>query len=296
VAEFRCGTIALVGRPNVGKSTLFNALVGEHLSITAPKPHTTRYRIMGVRTRADAQFVFIDSPGFEQQQKDALSRMLKRSVEAALTQADVIGWVVEAGRIQASDAAVFERLPRKAQTVLIANKVDRIADKATLLPWLEQTTARFSPSAIVPVSARSGAQLDVLLDCLRALLPLGEALYAEDEITDRNERFFAAELLREQLFQQVQQEVPFGAGVAIESFREQGGVRDIHATIYVAKDSHKAIVIGAGGARLKSIGTLARRAMERLFDARVHLETWVKVKPNWTQDASILKQLGLHEH
>jgi GTPase len=293
--EFRCGAIALVGRPNAGKSTLFNALVGAHLSITAPKPQTTRHRIMGVRTDRDAQFVFIDSPGFQRTHRDALSTVLNRTVEAVLAEADVIGWVVEAGRITPADLAVAPLLPPSTPKVLIANKVDRIKQKDSLLPWLQDAAARFALTQIVPVSAKSGTQLDVLLNCLRQHLPLGAAHFDEDQLTDRTERFLAAELLREQLFQQLDEEIPFGTTVAIESFREQAGLRAIHATIFVAKDSHKAIVIGKGGARLKEIGTRARRAMEQLFDGRVHLQTWVKVKPNWTNEASALRQLGLHE-
>lgn len=292
---FRCGSVALVGRPNVGKSTLFNTLVGAHLSITAPKPQTTRHRILGVRTEPDVQFLLIDSPGIQYAHRDPLSRVLNRAAEAVLAEADVIGWVVEAGRTVAADAAVFNLLPQARPRVMIANKVDRVKQKNTLLPWLQDVAARFSIADIVPVSAKSGAQLQELLACLKAQLPLGPAHFDEDQLTDRTERFLAAELVREQLFQQLAQEVPFGSAVVIESFRELAGVREIHATIFVAKDSHKAIVIGKGGARLKEIGTRARRAMEQLFGGRVRLQTWIKVKANWTEQPATLRQLGLGE-
>lgn len=293
MTEFRCGSVALVGRPNVGKSTLFNALVGQHLSITAAKPQTTRHRIMGVRTEAHAQFMFIDSPGFQRAHLDAMGRVLNRVVQTVLAEADVIGWVVEAGRISAEDAAIAALLPAATPRVLIANKVDRIKQKDTLLPWLQDAAARFALTEIVPVSAKAGIQLDALLGCLQQYLPVGAAHFEEDQLTDRTERFLAAELVREQLFQQLDEEVPFGTTVLIETFREAPEGYLIQAAILVAKDNHKGIVIGKGGARLKEIGSRARRSMEHLFGTRVRLETWVKVKPNWTEQPSTFKQLGL---
>ncbi len=292
---FRCGSIALVGRPNVGKSTLFNALVGEHLSITAPKPQTTRHRIMGVRSEPQAQYVFIDTPGFQRTHGDALTRVLNRVVQTVLAEADVIGWVVEAGRTTSEDEAIAALLPKSAPRVLIANKIDRIKQKDSLLPWLQDVALRFDLQEIVPVSAKSGMQLDALLISLAQRLPEGVAHYDQDQLTDRSERFLAAELVREQLFQQLDAEVPFGTIVMIDSFRETASMRTIHATIFVAKDSHKAIVIGKGGARLKEIGTRARRSMEQLFGARVNLQTWVKVKAHWTDEPAALRQLGVGE-
>jgi GTP-binding protein Era len=250
---------------------------------------------MGVRTEADAQFMFIDSPGFQRTHRDAMGRALNRVVQTVLAEADVIGWVVEAGRITAEDAAIGALLPAATPRVLIANKVDRVKQKDTLLPWLQQTAARLSLSEIVPVSAKADIQLDVLLGCLRQHMPVGAAHFEEDQLTDRTERFLAAELVREQLFQQLDDEVPFGTTVVIDAFRETPEGRLIQATILVAKDNHKAIVIGKGGSRLKEIGTRARRSMEQLFGARVRLETWVKVKPNWMDQPLALRQFGLVE-
>jgi len=290
--EFRCGTIAIIGRPNVGKSTLLNYLVGEKISITSRKAQTTRHRITGILTSADTQYVFVDTPGFQTKNASALNRLMNRSITQALHDVDVILVVIEAGQISREDRQVFDLLPAGRAAVIAVNKIDRLADKQLLLPLLAQLRDERGFSDIVPVSAKSGEQAQRLLQALRAHLPQQPAIHAAGEVTDRSERFLAAELVREKLFRQLGDELPYGASTAIEKFETEGKLRRIHVAIIVGKASHKAMVIGKGGEKLKLIGTDARRDMEKLFGGKVFLQIWVKVKHGWADDERTLKSLG----
>ena len=291
-ADFRCGTIAIIGRPNVGKSTLLNHLVGEKISITSRKAQTTRHRITGILTNADTQYLFVDTPGFQTKNASVLNRLMNRSITQALQDVDVILVVIEAGRISREDRQVFDLLPAGRPAVLAINKTDRLADKRILLPLLAQVQAEREFSDVVPLSAKSGEQTPQLLQALRAHLPQRPAIYVEGEITDRSERFLAAELVREKLFRQLGDELPYGASTVVEKFETEGKLRRIHVAIIVDKASHKAMVIGKGGEKLKLIGTDARRDMEKLFDGKVFLQIWVKVKHGWADDERTLKNLG----
>jgi GTPase len=291
VSAHRCGTVALIGRPNVGKSTLLNALVGQKLSITSRKPQTTRHRIRGVLTTPDAQFVFVDTPGFQTRHRGALNRLMNRGVKGVLEEVDVAVLVTEAGRFGADDRTVLKLVSPSVRLFLVPNKIDRV-DRETLVPWLRKTAGEADFAEIVPVSAQKRKGLDELLRALARHLPEQPPLYAEDEITDRNERFFAAELVREKLFRLLGEELPYGASVAVEKFEELGNLRRIHAAIIVDKDSHKAMVIGAKGEKLKEIGSAARADMEKLFGGKVYLEIWVKVRRGWADSEAALKTLG----
>jgi len=291
-AAFRCGTIAIVGRPNVGKSTLLNHLVGEKVSITSRKAQTTRHRITGILTNADTQYVFVDTPGFQTKNASVLNRLMNRSITQALQDVDAILVVIEAGRISREDRQVFALLPAGRPVVLAVNKIDRLANKNLLLPVLAAAQAERAFSDIVPVSGKSGELTGELLQALRAHLPQQPAIFPAGEVTDRSERFLAAELVREKLFRQLGDELPYGASTAIEKFETEGKLRRIHVAIIVDKASHKAMVIGKGGEKLKLIGTEARRDMERLFGGKVFLQIWVKVKQGWADDERTLKNLG----
>ena len=291
-AGFRCGTIAIVGRPNVGKSTLLNHLVGEKISITSRKAQTTRHRIIGILSGADTQYVFVDTPGFQTKNASVLNRLMNRSITQALQDVDAILVVIEAGRISREDRQVFGLLPAARPAVLALNKIDRLADKNLLLPLLAQLQAERVFSDIVPVSGKSGEQTPRLLQALRQHLPQQPAMYPAGEVTDRSERFLAAELVREKLFRQLGDELPYGASTAVEKFETEGKLRRIHVVIVVGKASHKPMVIGKGGEKLKLIGTEARRDMEKLFGGKVFLQIWVKVKEGWADDERTLKNLG----
>lgn len=291
MSEHRCGTVALIGRPNVGKSTLLNALVGQKLSITSRKPQTTRHRIRGVLTTPDAQYVFVDTPGFQTRHRGALNRLMNRGVKGTLEEVDVAVLVIEAGRFGSEDRAVLKLVPPAVRLFLVPNKIDRI-DRETLLRHLRKVSSEADFAEIVPVSAQKRKGTDELLRALRKHLPEQPPLYPGDEITDRSERFFAAELVREKLFRLLGEELPYGAGVIVEKFEQVGNLRRIHAAIVVDKDSHKAMVIGARGEKLKEIGTAARTDMEKLFGGKVYLEIWVKVRHGWTDSEAALKSLG----
>ncbi|MEJ5211049.1 MAG: GTPase Era [Burkholderiales bacterium] len=291
-AGFRAGFIAIVGRPNVGKSTLLNAIVGEKISIVSRKPQTTRHRIVGIHTDDTAQWVFVDTPGFQLQYRNALNRTMNRTVTDALAGVDVVVFVVEALRYDARDAEVVKLLPRDRPVILAVNKTDTVKDKAQLLPFLEQMAATFPFAEIVPVSARTGSQIPELLRAIRPYLPEGPALYDKDDITDRSERFLAAETVREKVFRLLGDEVPYATTVMIDKFEQEGNLRRIYASIIVEKESQKAIVIGKGGEKLKAIGSEARQDLERLFGGKVYLELWVKVKSGWADDERAVKSLG----
>lgn len=292
MSEFKSGYVAIVGRPNVGKSTLLNRIVGEKISIVSRKAQTTRHRISGILTLPDAQFVFVDTPGFQTRHANALNRAMNRGVTQALADVDVVVFVVEAGRFDAQDKAVLRLLPRERPVILAVNKIDQLKDKATLLPMLASLSSEFPFTAIVPVSATKGSQVADLLSEVRKTLPHNEALFGEDEITDRSERFLAAEYIREKLFRLTGDELPYASTVEIEKFEIDGTLRRISATIVVDRPAHKGIVIGKGGETLKRIATEARQDMERLFDGKVFLEIFVKVKSGWSDDERLLKSLG----
>ncbi len=290
--QFHSGFIAIVGRPNVGKSTLLNHLVGQKISITSRKAQTTRHRITGILTDACSQFVFVDTPGFQTQHKNALNRGMNRVVTSSMRDVDVVLFVLEARHYDERDQQVLKLLPKDVPVILVINKVDIMVDKSELLPFIEGIAAGHHFAAIVPVSAKLDKQLDTLLEAIRQYLPQGDPIYAADEITDRNERFLAAELLREKVFRFTGEELPYSASVVIEQFKLEGKLRRIHAAILVDKESHKAMLIGAKGEKLKEIATQARLDMEKMFDGKVFLEVFVKVKSGWADDERVLKSLG----
>ena len=288
----KSGYIAIVGRPNVGKSTLLNRLIGEKISIVSRKAQTTRHRIMGILTRPDAQFVFVDTPGFQTKHTNALNRAMNRGVTQALANVDVVVFVIDADHFDARDKAVIKLLPAERPVVLAVNKIDQIKDKTKLLPLLAELASQHDFAAIVPVSAAKGNQLDDLLAETRKHLPHSELLFGEDEITDKSERFLAAEYIREKLFRLIGDELPYATTVEIEKFELEGPLRRISAAIVVDRQAHKGIVIGKGGDTLKRIASEARQDMERLFDGKVFLEVFVKVKSGWADDERLLKSLG----
>jgi GTPase len=290
--SYKCGTIAIVGRPNVGKSTLLNHLVGQKISITSRKAQTTRHRITGIHTTPNAQFIFVDTPGFQTRHSNALNKTMNRSVVQSLAQTDVVLFVIESLAYGNADAQVLELLPANRPVLLVINKIDREKDKNALLPFIQSMAVEFPFAALVPVSARHSSQLDVLLQAIADHLPEAPAMYDEDEITDRNERFLASEFVREKLFRLLGEELPYSISVEIEKFEIQGNLRRIFASILVDKDNQKAIVIGEKGAKLKLIGTDARMDMEKLFGGKVYLELHVKVKSGWADDERTLKRLG----
>ncbi len=292
-SNFHSGFIAIVGRPNVGKSTLLNHLVGQKVSITSRKAQTTRHRITGILTEEHAQFVFVDTPGFQTQHMNALNRGLNRVVSSSLRDVNVVLFVIEARHYDERDQLVLKMLPHDRPVILVINKVDVMADKSELLPFIERLSAEFKFAAIVPVSARQDKQLDTLLEAIRTYLPEGDPIYAADEITDRNERFLAAEILREKIFRFTGEELPYSVSVIIEQFKqEDSGLRRIHAAILVDKDAHKAMLIGKDSAKLKEIATQARLDMEKMFGAKVFLEVWIKVRSGWADSPQMLKSLG----
>ena len=291
--NFHSGFIAIVGRPNVGKSTLLNHLVGQKVSITSSKPQTTRHRITGILTQEHAQFVFVDTPGFQTQHLNTLNRGLNRVVSSSMRDVNVVLFVLEARQYDERDQQVLKLLPKDIPVILVINKMDYLKDKNEILPFIERLSTEFNFAAIVPISARQDKQLDTLLQTIHTYLPLGDPIYAADEITDRNERFLAAELLREKIFRFTGEELPYSVSVVIEQFKqEDSGLRRIHAAILVDKDAHKAMLIGKKGEKLKEISTQARLDMEKMFDAKVYLEVWIKVRSGWADSAQMLRNLG----
>jgi GTP-binding protein Era len=285
--------VAIVGRPNVGKSTLLNRLVGARISIVSGKPQTTRRRITGIVTRENAQIVLIDTPGYQTEHDNALNRLMNRNVRASLRDVQAVVWVVEALRFDGRDEEVGGLLPAGVPLVLAVNKIDRVRDKNLLLPFIAALSARYRFEAVVPISAEKGTQVEVLVDAVIPLLAEGPPCYGEDELTTVSERVLAAELIREKLFHRLGDELPYAATVEIERFGHEKGVRRINATILVEKEGHRPIVIGRSGARLKAIAAQARRDMERLFGGRVFLEVWVKVRRGWTANEGLLRRLGI---
>lgn len=322
-AAQRCGLVAIVGRPNVGKSTLLNALVGQKISITSAKAQTTRHRITGIRTVGDAQFVFVDTPGFQTRHSAALNRTLNRTVQGVLTDVDVVLFVVEAGRFGLDDAKVLSLIQNEAMrdkpVILIANKLDTVLRRAELAPWLKGMQDRHHFAEYVPLSAKKAADVERLLGIVRPYLPEQAWFYEEDALTDRSDRFLASEIIREKLFRLTGDELPYTSTVVIDKFEEEGEsdgpqgaasqrpspegsaaasggrarpLRRIAASIVVERDAHKGMVIGAGGERLKRIGSEARQELESLMDAKVFLELFVKVRSGWAADEEHLRSYG----
>jgi GTP-binding protein Era len=288
----RCGTISLVGRPNTGKSSLLNRLVGEKLSIVSARPQTTRHLVTGILTLPECQYIFVDAPGNPPRLKSVLHKALSRRVGEAAAQADVVLYVVEAMRFGPEDRAALERIPAGQKTIAVVNKVDTVKKAADLIPFLDRLAKTRDFAAVVPASARTGKNLPELLRVLADALPAAPAAYPEDQLTDRDERFFAAEMLREKLFETLGEELPYRCEVTIDSFKEEGKLRRIEASILVERASQKAIVLGKGGERLKAMASAARADLERLYQGRVYLGVWVKVRRAWTDDVRVLRQLG----
>jgi len=292
-APNRCGTVAIAGRPNVGKSTLLNRLIGQKLAITSHKAQTTRHSILGVKTMASGQILYVDTPGLHERGGNALNRYLNRTARAALADVDLVLLVLEAGRFTREDSLALEAVAAAGPPVLaVPNKVDRLRDKTELLPYLAALAQRHDFAEIVPVSARTGDNLAELERIILGRLPEGESLLPPDQLTDRSERFFAAELLREQLTRRYGEELPYQTTVEIERFEDLGGRYAIHALIWVERPSQKAIVIGHRGEALKAAASRARQEMQQMFDCPVHLEVWVKVKDSWSSDEAALVSLG----
>jgi len=291
-ASFRSGYVAIVGRPNVGKSTLLNHLIGQKISITSRKAQTTRHRIHGIFTDEQSQFVFVDTPGFQTKHLNALNRGMNRVVTSSLRDVQVVMYVLEAMRYDERDQEVLQLLPDNRPVLLIINKIDEVADKGQLFAFAERVAQDFKFAEIVPVSAKKGIRLDELKDSLRRLLPEGGLIYEEDDITDRSEKFLAAEMLREKVFRFTGDELPYSVSVVIEQFMLVGKLRRISAAILVDKEVHKAMLIGSKGEKLKEIATQARLDMEKLFDGKVFLEVFVKVRSGWADDARTLRTLG----
>ncbi len=291
-AAYRSGLIAIVGRPNVGKSTLLNRIVGQKVSITSRKAQTTRHRVMGIHTTEQAQFIFVDTPGFQTRHSGALNRAMNKRVRETLADTDVVLMLVEAGRLTQEDRQVMALLPDNRPVFLVVNKIDHLKDRAVLIRFLQEAAAVRPFTEIVPVSAKQGKNLDELLKTIQCHLPEGAPLFDEDDITDQTERQLAAELIREKVFRLCGDEIPYSVAVTIDKFEAEGALRRIFATILVDRTSHKAIVIGRGGEKLKEISTQARLDMERTFGGPVYLEVWVKVKGGWADDVRMLRSLG----
>ncbi|THU04073.1 GTPase Era [Lampropedia puyangensis] len=293
----RCGLIAIVGRPNVGKSTLMNALVGQKVSITSRKAQTTRHRITGIRTEGQTQFVFVDTPGFQTKHQSALNKSLNKAVTGSITDVDLILFVVEAGNFSLKDAQVLSLFEGRIPAILVANKLDMVHRRSELAPWLKSMHERHHFVEFVPMTAKNPKDVARLLGVCEGYLPEQEWWYDEDELTDKSERFLAAEMVREKLFRLTGDELPYTSTVVIDKFSEEPGktasrMIRIAASIVVEREGHKAMVIGEKGERLKRIGTEARVELEKLMDAKVFLELWVKVRSGWADDATRLRAYG----
>ena len=292
-ATRRVGMVAVIGRPNVGKSTLVNALVGERVSITSRKPQTTRDRVLGVRTDADAQYIFVDTPGFQRRHRSALNKRMNERVTGALADVDAVVLVIEATGWRSEDEAVVQLLPADSDRVILAiNKTDMVVEREKLLPLMADSMKRFPFRAIVPVSAEKKRQLDDLLKEIAPLLPEGVPLFDDDQYTDRSVRFLAAEQIREKAYRLLGDELPYGVAVTLDRWIETDQGAEIVATLVVDREAHKPIVIGKEGAKLREISRLARADIVELLGKRVHLEVWVRVKKGWSDDARALRSLG----
>ncbi len=289
---FRCGDIAIAGRPNAGKSTLLNHLVGQKVSITSRRAQTTRHRVAGILSEDDAQFVFLDTPGLQNTQRNALNRVLNRTATQAAKDADVVLFLVEAGGWRDGDDTALRLVTGAKQLILVVTKCDLVKDRQKLMTFLASLPEKGNFAAIVPVSVKEPRSLAALKSAIKALLPEGEPRFDKEDFTDRSERFLAAEFVREKVFRQLGDELPYATSVVIEKYETEGNLRRIAATIVVEKASQRAILIGEKGERLKRIGTDARKDMEATFGSKVYLELWVRVKKGWSDDAALLRQYG----
>ncbi|MGD8913303.1 MAG: GTPase Era [Candidatus Thiodiazotropha sp.] len=292
-----CGYAAIVGRPNVGKSTLLNRLLGFRLAITSHKAQTTRHTILGINTLPKGQVIYVDTPGIHERSDNAMNRYLNRTARTALADVDLLVFVVEALNWTREDEKVLALVKQvETPTILAVNKVDRVKNKERLLPYLSKISSRHHFIEIVPVSAKNGRNLDTLQELVLQVLPEAENFYPEDQLTDRPEKFFAAEMIREQITRRYAKELPYAVSVEIERFEEQSGLYRINAIIWVEKAGQKGILIGKDGLTLKEVATQARKAMQQFFDCKVHLELWVKVKKSWSSDEAALVRLGYGEN
>jgi GTP-binding protein Era len=291
--DFHSGYVAIAGRPNVGKSTLLNHILGQKLSITSRKPQTTRHQILGVKNTASSQVVYVDTPGIHNRRATAINRYMNRAASSVLNDVDIVLFVVQAMQWTEEDEAVLTRLQNvDAPVLLVINKIDKVSDKSALLPYIEELNARYHFVAVTPVSALQAENIDRLEAAVAGLLPLNPPFFPEDQITDRSVRFLAAEIIREKLIRELGQELPYTSTVEINKFEEGENITRIFATIYVESGGQKAIIIGSKGARLKSIGSKARVDIETLLDGKVYLQLWVKVREGWSNDELALRSLG----
>jgi GTP-binding protein Era len=294
--DFRCGFAAIVGRPNVGKSTLLNRILGQKISITAHRPQTTRHRILGIKTGESAQIIYVDTPGMHLDGKRAINRYMNRAASGSIHDVDVVVFVVDGLRWTDEDDLVLEKLKTvSVPVVLVINKIDEIKVKEALLPHLQALSEKLNFHAVIPLSAQTGEAVGRLEETVRELLPVSEPFFPEDQVTDRSERFLAAELVREKLVRTLEQELPYATTVEIEKFSLENDVRHIHAVIWVEREGQKGIIIGKQGQQLKRIGEQARKDMERAFDGKVFLRLWVKVREGWSDDERALRSLGYQD-
>jgi GTP-binding protein Era len=295
--NFRSGYVAIIGRPNVGKSTLINRVLGQKLCITSRRPQTTRHRILGIKTTEQGQFIYVDTPGLHSDNKKAMNRYMNRAAASSIEDVDVVLFVVEGLKWTDEDQKVLKRLQKdaKAPVILVLNKADKLADKAALLPQIETLSQQFDFAAVVPISARKGMNTELLEQEITKLMPQGELIYDEDQLTDRSSRFLAAEIVREKLFRFLGQELPYSLTVEVELFEEEDGMYRIGAVVYVERSGQKSIVIGKKGEQLKLIGKEARLEMEQLFGCKVFLQIWVKVREGWSDNERMLKNLGYQD-
>lgn len=288
-----CGYVAIIGRPNVGKSTLMNKILGEKISITSHKPQTTRHQILGIKTENDTQIIYVDTPGLHRETKRALNRYMVRTAQQALKSVDVIGFVVEGLRWTEEDEWILERLKKiAAPVILIINKIDQVHPRAEILPHLAALAEKMNFIELVPLSAKTGENINALETIIRKFLPAGPFLFSDAQLTDRSERFLASEVIREKLTRYLHQELPYALTVEIEEFKTKGAILHISALIWLEREGQKPIVIGDKGERLKLIGQRARLSLERLFGQKVFLQLWTKVKENWSDDVKALQSLG----
>ncbi|MFT4798202.1 MAG: GTP-binding protein Era [Candidatus Azotimanducaceae bacterium] len=292
----RCGYVAIIGRPNVGKSTLLNNIMGQKVSITSKKPQTTRHQLLGIKTTPNCQFLYVDTPGIHGKETRAINRYMNRSAKSVVRDVDVVVFVLDRMEWHDDDEIAAETVRRHKDHLIIAiNKVDLVKDKQQLLPYLAQLQSKFPGAELVPIAAEQGENVDRLESLIESKLPSGDALFPDDQITDRSTRFMVAEMLREKIMRQLGEEVPYSATIQIESFKDSGKTIHIEAIVFVERDGQKAILIGKKGEKLKRIGTDARLDIETLLDRKVMLNVWVKVKANWSDDDRALKSLGFDD-
>lgn len=294
--DYKCGFIAIVGRPNVGKSTLLNKIIGQKISITSRKRQTTRHRILGIKSEENMQAIYVDTPGMHLGGKTAMNRYMNRAANTVLSDVDVVLFVVDITKWTQEDDNVIERLKREsAPVILVMNKVDNMKDKSALLPMITELSEKMAFAEVVPLSARNGTNLETLQDLVRQYLPVSGPLFPEEQITDKSERFIASEIIREKLMRRLQQELPYSLTTQIEKFSMEKNILHIAAVIWVERETQKKIVVGKSGEVLKEIGQQARIDMEKTFENKVHLDLWVKVKEGWSDNENLMKRLGYDE-